>query len=66
MVRSILDGVALGTVHWADVHDPTVVESNHCLEQEVCVTAGHALVQMHVPDWAESQREDPVLGAVLD
>ena len=34
-VRSILDGVALGAVHWAEVHDPTMVESDHCLEQEV-------------------------------
>ena len=66
MVRSILDGVALGTAHQAEVHDPNIVESDSHLEQEVCVTAGHALVQMHVTDWAEAQREDPVLSAVLD
>ena len=35
MVRSILDGVALGAVHQAEVHDPAVVESDHCLEQQV-------------------------------
>ena len=56
MVRSILNGVALGAVHWAEVHDPAMVESNCHLEQEVCVAAGHALVQMHVMDWAEAQR----------
>ena len=66
MVRSILDGVALGTVHWAEVHYPAIVESDHCLEQDVCVTAGSTLVQMHVMDWAEARREDPVLSAVLD
>ena len=39
-VRSILHRVALGTVHWVEVHGPTIVESNHCIEQEVCVTTG--------------------------
>ena len=28
MVRSILDGVAVGTVHWVETHDPAVVESD--------------------------------------
>ena len=53
-------------MHWAKVHDPTIVKGDHCLEQDVCVTAGHALVQMHVTDWAEVQREDPMLSAGLD
>ena len=65
-VKSILNGVALGAVHRAETHDPTIIESNHCLEQEVCVTTGHTQVQMHVTDWAEAQREDPALSAVLD
>ena len=30
------------------------------------VAAGCVLVKMHVTDWAEAQREDPVLSAVLD
>ena len=66
MVRLILDGVTLGAAHWAEVHDPTIIEGDHDLEQEVCVAAGCMLVQMHVTDWAEAQREDPVLSAVLD
>ena len=66
MVRSILNGVAVGPTHWMEVHDPTMVESDHCLEQEVHVTTGHVLVQIHVMDWAKAQREDPVLSAVLD
>ena len=66
MVRSILDGVALVAVHWAKVHDPTIVMHDCSLEQEVCVAAGHILVQMYVTDWAEAQREDPMLSAVLD
>ena len=66
MVRSILNGVALEAVHWTEVHDPTIVKGDLSLEQEVHVTAGHALIQMHVTDWAEVQREDPTLSAVLD
>ena len=55
-VTSILDGVTVGPVHWAEVHDPAIVEGDHHLKQEVCVTAGHTLVQMHVTDWAEVQK----------
>ena len=65
-VKSILDGVVLGMVHWAEVHDPAVVEGDQCLEQDVCVTAGHPLAEMHVTDWAEAQTEHPKLSAVLD
>ena len=65
-VRSIINGVALGATHWVEVHDPAIVGSGHHLEQEVQVTAGHVQVQMHVIDWAEAQREDPALSAVLD
>ena len=50
---------------WA-VHDSAVVEGDHCLEQEVRVIAGQALVQMHVTDWAEAQKEDPMLHIILD
>ena len=60
-MKSVLNGIALGKVHWAIVHDPAIVESDHHLEQEVHVTTGHAPVQMHVTDWAEAQGEDPAL-----
>ena len=53
-------------MQWAEIHDPTVVEGDHNLEQEVHVAAGCVLVQMHMTDWAEAQREDPVLSAVFD
>ena len=65
-MKSILHGVVIGAVHRAETHDPAVVESDHCLEQEVCVAAGCMLVQIHVTDWAEAQRKDPALSAVLD
>ena len=66
VVRSILDGITLGAAHRAEVNNPTMVEGNHDLEQEVCVATGCISIQMHVTDWAEAQREDPVLSSVLD
>ena len=65
-MRSILDRVAISAAHQAEVHNPTVAKGDLSLEKEVHVTAGHALVQIHVSDWAEVQREDPMLSAVLD
>ena len=56
----------MGSAHWAKIHGPTIVEGNHCLEQEVHVNTGCTLVQMHVTDWAEPQKEDPMLSAVLN
>ena len=34
-MKSILDEVTLGTAHWAEVHDPAMVEGSLHLEQEV-------------------------------
>ena len=65
-MQSILDGAALGVVHRVEGYDPAVVEGNHGIENEVCVTAGWVLVEMHVIDWAKTQREDPVLNTVLN
>ena len=49
-----------------ETHDPTVVEGECHIEQEVHVAAGHTQVQMHVMDWAKAQREDPALSTGLD
>ena len=65
-VRSILNRVAIGVAHRAEVHNPAIAERDLSLEKEVHVATGHMLVQMHVMDWAEAQREDPMLSAVLD
>ena len=64
-MQSILDGVTLGTTQRAEGDDPGMVEGDHEIEKEVCVTAGQVLVEMHVTDWATAQREDPKLDAVL-
>ena len=65
-MRSVLDGVTLGATCWTEVHDPTIVKGDHCLEQEVHVTAGCTLVQMYITDWAEAQKEDQMLSTILD
>ena len=65
-IQSILDGVALGAAHRAEGYDPAVVEGDHGVEKEVCVATGQVLVEMHMTDWAKTQREDPELNAVLD
>ena len=63
---SVLDEVTLGATHRAEGYDPAVVEGDHGVEKEVYVTTGQVLVEMHMTDWAETQREDPVLNTVLD
>ena len=55
----------MGATQRAEGDDPAMVDSDHNIEKEVCVTAGQVLVEMHVTDWAAAQREDPVLDAVL-
>ena len=42
-----------------------MVEGDHNLEKEGCVTPGQVLVEMHVTNWAATQGEDPVLDVVL-
>ena len=59
VVRSILNGITLGAAHQVEIHDPAIVESDHNLEPEVHIAAGCMLVQMHMTNWAEAQREDP-------
>ena len=65
-MKSILNGVALGMVHHAEVCNLAMVEGNQCLEEEVCIGAGCLLVEMHVTDLAKAQREYLMLSAVLD
>ena len=63
-VQSILDGVTLVATQRAEGDDPAIVEGDHNIEKEVCVTAMQVLVEMHVTNWATAQREDPELDAV--
>ena len=55
-MQSVLDGVTLGVTQRAEGDDPAMVEGDHNIEKEVCVTAGQVLVEMHVTNWATAQR----------
>ena len=51
----------------AKVHDSCHSQGRPYFQvRGACVTACHVLVQMQVTDWAEAQREYPILRAVLD
>ena len=65
-MQSVFDWVSLGATHRVEGHDPTVVEGDYDQEKEVCVATGWMLGEMHMTDWAKTQREDPVLNTVLD
>ena len=64
-IQAIFDGAAIGTSQHAERGRPAVIKNKQLLEQEVRVATGRALVEMHVTDWAEAQKEDPELDAVL-
>ena len=64
-VQAILDGATMGTSQRAERENPAIIKSDQQLEQEVWVTTGQILVEMHVTDWAAAQKEDPELDAVL-
>ena len=64
-VQAILDGATVGTSQRVERENPDVIKSDQQLEQEVWVTTGQILAEMHVTDWAAAQKEDPELNAVL-
>ena len=64
-IQFVLDGATLGATQRAEGKDPAVVEGDQEKEKEVQVAAGQVLVEMHVTNWATTQKEDPELDAVL-
>ena len=70
-VKSILDGITVGTTGRADAHNPMVVEADKEIhkqvwETEVQARAAHACVNLHVTDWVAAQQEDPVLKTEIE
>ena len=63
-VKSILDGVTLGSTKRADTDDLVVAKADeeiHKLVQETVILAQAACVDLHVTDWVTTQQEDPIL-----
>ena len=66
VVKSILDGVTIGTIGRADAHDMAVAEANKRIHKQVEESAVkerviHTHVTLHVIDWIAAQQEDPIL-----
>ena len=55
----------MGTSQRAERENPAIIENDQQLKQEVQITTGQVLVEMHVNDWVAAQKEDPELDAVL-
>ena len=71
VVKSILDGVTVGTVRRADAHDPVVAEADERIDKQVEETAvqaraTHTCVNLHVMGWVAVQQEDPILKIVME
>ena len=58
-MQSILDGATLGATQRAEEDDPAMVEGDHEIKKEVCVTAGCILVEMHVTKLGCSPKRRP-------
>ena len=67
-VKSILDGVAIGTMERADAHDPAVAQADeeiHKLSQKAVILAQATHIYLHVTDVVTTEEEDPTLKAVI-
>ena len=70
-VKSILDGVTIGTVGRADTHDLMIAEADKRIHKQVEETAvqaqvTHMHVNMHVMEWVGAQQEYPILKIVME
>ena len=68
-VKSILDGVTVGTMERADVHDQVVAKADeeiHKPFQETVILTGAACVHIHMTDWVTTQQENPILKVLIE
>ena len=70
-MKSILDGVIVGSVGRADIHNPVVAVTYEEAHKQVWETAfqvrgNHPCVSLHVTDWVATQREDPILKTMVE
>ena len=70
-MKSILDGVTLGSTGRADAHDPVVAETDEEINKQVWEAAVQAKVtqkhvNLHATDWVATQWKDPVPKAMIN
>ena len=58
-VQAVFDGATVGTSQRVERENQAIIKSDQQLEQEVQVTVGQVLVEMHVTNWAVAQKVDP-------
>ena len=59
-VKSILDGVTMGTTEIEDAHDLVVAKADkeiHNPAQEMAILAGATCIDLHVTNWVTTQQE---------
>ena len=69
-MKSILDGIIVGTNKKVDTQDPVVAEADEEIHKPVQETvilarATQALVNVHVTDWVTAQQEDPIFKTMI-
>ena len=67
-MRSILDGVTMGTTERADAHYPAVTKADEDIYkpfQETAILAEAECIDLHVTDWVTAQQEDPAHRTVI-
>ena len=70
-VKSILDGVSIGTTGGADAYEPMVTEADVRIHKQVEETsvqgcATHTCLNLYVMDLVAVQKEDPMLKIVME
>ena len=68
-VKSILDGVNMGTTERADTHDQAMAKADkeiHKPVQGTVILASAAHVDLHETDWVITQQEDPTLKTTIE
>ena len=69
-MKSILDGVTVGTTKRADAQDPAVAKADEetykpVQKAVILARATQVHVNFHVTDWVITQQEDPILKTVI-
>ena len=69
-MKSIQDGVTMGTTGTADAQDPAVAKADEDIHKPVQETAilaraAQTHIDLHVTDWITTQQEDPILKTVI-
>ena len=67
-VKSILDGVIVGSMERADAHDPVLAKADeeiHKPVKETAILAWAAHIDLQVTNWVTAQQKDPILKTAI-